>query len=132
MDFDSFDKWQRSKDCVLLHDAEGFDIIKEDHRIALSIDPNAKRQTEDIQGMIRVINAEKALQLYAQRHPNRIENLRVYNDSDIPKNNMYFQIKEGHVSHTNQPLPNTRSLTINELVDYIFKDDKLEMNLMLN
>lgn len=22
MDFDSFDKWQRSKDCVLLHDAE--------------------------------------------------------------------------------------------------------------
>ena len=132
MDFDSFDKWQRSKDCVLLHDAEGFDIIKEDHRIALSIDPNAKRQTENIQGMIRVINAEKALQLYAQRHPNRIENLRIYNDSDIPKNNMYFQIKEGHVCHTNQPLPNTRSLTINELVDYIFKDDKLEMNLMLN
>ena len=43
MDFDSFDKWQRSKDCVLLHDAEGFDIIKEDHRIALSIDPNAKK-----------------------------------------------------------------------------------------
>jgi hypothetical protein len=47
-------------------------------------------------------------------------------------NNIYFEIKNGHVVRTNHPLPNTRSLTIAELADYIFKDDKLEMNLMLN
>lgn len=132
MDFASFNDWQQTRDCVLLHDEEGFDIIKEDYRIALSIDPNARRQTADIPGMIRIINAEKALQLYAARHPDCTENIRVYNDSDIPMNNTYFQIRNGHVSHTDRPLPGTRPLTIAELADYIFKDDRLEMNLMLN
>ena len=60
------------------------------------------------------------------------KNIRVYDDSDIPMNNTYFQIKRGHVVRTNRPLPDTRSLTIAELADYIFKDDSLEMNLMLN
>lgn len=82
--------------------------------------------------MIRVVNAGKALQLYASRHPALTENLRVYNDSDIPMNNIYFHIEDGHVSHTNHPLPHTRTLTINELADYIFADDSLEMTLMLN
>ena len=132
MDFATFDSWQRAKDCVLLHDEEGFEIIKEDHHISLSIDPNTRRETKDIPGMIRIINAEKALQLYANRHPEHAENIRVYNDSDIPMNNIYFEIKQGHVVRTNHPLPDTRSLTIAELADYIFKDDKLEMNLMLN
>ena len=132
MDFAAFNDWQQTRDCVLLHDEEGFDIIKEDYRIALSIDPNARRQTADIPAMIRIINAEKALQLYAARHPDCTENIRVYNDSDIPMNNTYFQIRNGHVSHTDRPLPGTRPLTIAELADYIFKDDRLEMNLMLN
>ena len=132
MDFAAFNDWQQTRDCVLLHDEEGFDIIKEDYRIALSIDPNARRQTADIPAMIRIINAEKALQLYAARHPGCTENIRVYNDSDIPMNNTYFQIRNGHVSHTDRPLPGTRPLTIAELADYIFKDDRLEMNLMLN
>lgn len=82
--------------------------------------------------MIRIINAEKALQLFANRHPEHTENIRVYNDSDIPMNNSYFEIKHGHVVRTNHPLPDTHSLTITELADYIFKDDNLEMNLMLN
>ena len=132
MDFAAFDHWQQTRDCVLLHDEEGFEIIKEDYRIALSIDPSARRQSRSIPAMIRVINAEKALQLYAGRHPDRTENLRVYNDSDIPMNNIYFQIRDGHVTRTNQPLPGTRPLTITELADHIFRDDRLEMNLMLN
>ena len=132
MDFAAFDHWQQTRDCVLLHDEEGFEIIKEDYRIALSIDPSARRQSRNIPAMIRVINAEKALQLYAGRHPDRTENLRVYNDSDIPMNNIYFQIRDGHVTRTNQPLPGTRPLTITELADHIFRDDRLEMNLMLN
>ena len=132
MDFATFDSWQRTRDCVLLHNEEGFDIIKEDDRISLAIDPETRRETKDIPAMIRVINAEKALQLYARRRPACTENLRVYDDSDIPENNSYFQIKQGHVVKTNQPLPGTKVLTIAELADYIFKDDKLEMNLMLN
>ena len=132
MDFSTFDSWQRAKDCVLLHDEEGFDIIKEDCRISQSIEPDACVETKDIAGMIRIINAEKALQLFANHHPEHTENIRVYNDSDIPMNNIYFEIKHGHVVRTNHPLPDTHSLTITELADYIFKNDNLEMNLMLN
>jgi hypothetical protein len=132
MDFKTFDEWQRKKDCVLLHDEEGLEIIKEDNRLTLTLNPTGQQETKDIPAMIRVINAEKALELYAQRHPERTENIRVYDDSDIPMNNTYFQIKRGHIVRTNRPLPNTRSLTIAELADYIFKDDSLEMNLMLN
>ncbi|MCR5077633.1 MAG: GNAT family N-acetyltransferase [Prevotella sp.] len=132
MDFATFDLWQQSKPCVLLHDEAGLDIIKEDFRIAQSINPAAKRQDKDIPAMIRVINAEKALQLFATCHPDRTENLRIYNDSDIPMNNIYFHMEKGHVSRTNHPLPGTRSLTIQELADYLFADDSLEMNLMLN
>lgn len=132
MDFATFDSWQRTRNCVLLHDREGFDIIKEDCRIMQTDEPETCRQTHDIPAMIRIINAEKALQLYAGRHPERTENIRVYNDSDIPMNNIYFQIKNGHVTHTDRPLPGTRPMTIAELADYIFRDDSLEMNLMLN
>ena len=132
MDFDTFDRWQRSKPCIVLHDKEGFDIIKEDFRIAQAIDPDAKRQQNDIPSMIRIINAEMALTLYAGCHPEKEENIRVYNDSDIPMNNIYFCIKKGKVTRTNYPLPDTRSLTIQELADYIFADDTLLMTLMLN
>ena len=66
--FSTFDSWQRAKDCVLLHDEEGFDIIKEDYRISQSIEPDACIETKDIPGMIRIINAEKALQLFANHH----------------------------------------------------------------
>ena len=103
MDFSTFDRWQRAKDCVLLHDEEGFDIIKEDCRISQSIEPDACVETKDIPGMIRIINAEKALQLFANHHPEHTENIRVYNDSDIPMNNIYFEIKHGHVVRTNHP-----------------------------
>lgn len=132
MDFDTFDRWQRSKPCIVLHDKEGFDIVKEDFRIAQAIDPDAKRQQNDIPSMIRIINAEMALTLYAGCHPEKEENIRVYNDSDIPMNNIYFCIKKGKVTRTNYPLPDTRSLTIQELADYILADDTLLMTLMLN
>lgn len=132
MDFKTFDHWQRSKDCVLLHNEEGLEIIKEDHNIELSYNPHAEYQSKNISAMIRIINAEKALQLFAKYHQEWTENIRVYNDSDIPMNNIYFQIDKGHVKHTDRPLPHTRALTITELADFIFKDDILEMNLMLN
>ena len=57
-------------------------------------DPDAKRQQNDIPSMIRIINAEMALTLYAGCHPEKEENIRVYNDSDIPMNNIYFCIKK--------------------------------------
>lgn len=131
-DFSAYDQWQQSRPAILLHSEGGFEVIKEDFRIARSLNPAVQRPTEAVPGMIRVVNAGKALQLYASRHPALTENLRVYNDSDIPMNNIYFHIEDGHVSHTNHPLPHTRTLTINELADYIFADDSLEMTLMLN
>ncbi len=131
-DFAAYDAWQQSHPTMLLHTENGFEIIKEDFRIARSLDPNARRQSHDIPAMLRIVNAEKALQLYASRHPDLKQNLRVCNDSDIPMNNIYFHIEQGHVSHTNRPLSHVRTLTINELADYIFASDPLEMTLMLN
>lgn len=64
----------------------------------------------------------KRFALYAARHPEVTRNFRVYNDSDIPKNNMYFQVANGVVKHTNQPLPDTEALTISELADFILAD----------
>ena len=122
----------KKKTCVILHDKEGFDIIQEDRRLATPDELTAQHDRKNILGMIRVINAEKAFALYAKRHPEEERNYRVYNDSDIPMNNMYFKVKKGRVTHTNRPLPCPTALTINELADLILGDEGLEMNLMLN
>ena len=132
MSFEEFDQWQRKKTCVILHDKEGFDIIQEDRRLATPDELTAQHDRKNILGMIRVINAGKAFALYAKRHPEEERNYRVYNDSDIPMNNMYFKVKKGRVTHTNRPLPCPKALTINELADLILGDEGLEMNLMLN
>lgn len=132
MSFDQFDQWQRSKPCVVLHDEDGFDIVMEDRKLATPEELSEQAARENIPAMIRVISAEKAFALYAARHPEVTRNFRVYNDSDIPKNNMYFQVANGVVKHTNQPLPDTEALTISELADFILADEGLEMNLMLN
>ena len=117
---------------MVLHDEDGFDIVMEDRKLATPEELSEQAARGNIPAMIRVISAEKAFALYAARHPEVTRNFRVYNDSDIPKNNMYFQVANGVVKHTNQPLPDTEVLTISELADFILADEGLEMNLMLN
>jgi GNAT superfamily N-acetyltransferase len=129
MSFDEFDKSQRAKSCVVLHDAEGFDVIKEDIGIAGEDYSPAK---EPIVGMIRVINVTKALEIYAALHPDLTTKIHLRADKDIPANNAYYTIDHGRVNRTDRPCNCCPKMTIAELTDMIFKNENAEMNLMLN
>lgn len=127
--FADFDRVQREKNCVLLHDAEGYDIIREDIRLAGS---DYKPQANDIQAMLRVVNAKRALELYASLHPAENIVIRVDGDDDIPMNNAYYRVSDGKVRQTDEPDAEAMKLSINALAEFLFKDEKAEMNLMLN
>ena len=129
MNFETFDKLQRTKNCVLLHDREGFDIIQEDIRLAGA---DYHPTTEPVQAMIRVVNVKRALELYLKHHPETNTVLRVEDDHDIPMNNAYYILKSGRVKKTDEPDANALRLRIEALADFIFKDEGAEMNLMLN
>ena len=87
---------------------------------------------EPIQGMIRVINALKALRSYAAQNPSLNCTLRIEDDHDIPMNNAYYILSEGQVKQTDEPDAAARRMSINELADWIFQNEHAEMNLMLN
>lgn len=127
--FDEFDAIQRSRRCVLLHDAEGYDVIREDIRLA---GDRYQPQQEDIPAMLRVIDARKALALYAAAHPDERLVIRVTDDADIPENNAYYIIADGTSRRTSEPHPEALKLSVAALAEFIFKDEQAEMNLMLN
>ncbi len=129
MTFEQFDSMQRQKTCILMHDSEGFDVIKED--IALAGD-YYQPATEPIQAMIRVVNAKGALEIWAARKPEMECNLRITDDRDVPMNNAYYIISGGKVRKTDEPDSSAKKLTIAQLADLIFGEEDAEMNLMLN
>jgi GNAT superfamily N-acetyltransferase len=129
MSFEDFDVWQRKRQCVLLHDATGYDIIQDEMRL---YGDELNIQEEPEEGMLRVINAKRALQLYAECHPDKNIKLRVTEDRDIPMNNAYYIINNGKVRQTDEPDSEAKILTINELALFLFKEENAEMNLMLN
>ena len=127
--FKAFDRWQREKTCILLHKQADFDVAKEDILLA-GADYQPAR--EPIQGMIRVINALKALRSYAAQNPSLNCTIRIEDDHDIPMNNAYYILFEGQVKQTDEPDAAARRMSINELADWIFQNEHAEMNLMLN
>lgn len=129
MDFGTFDKIQRQKSCVILHDSEGLEIIKEDIKISGN---NYVPQKNPIKSQIRVVNALQALKNYARKNTDELSSIRVRGDYDIPMNNAYYSIRNGEVFKSNDPDSNAKVLTIAELSEYIFHDEKAEMSLMLN
>ncbi len=129
MDFADFDRWQSSRTCLLLHDEERFDVAKTDIRLAGT---DYHPPTEPIDGMIRVINAHKALKAFARRNRSLSCTIRVEGDEDIPMNNAYYRISDGSVTLSDEPDTAALRMTIRQLADYIFKEEKAEMTLMLN
>lgn len=127
--FADFDRIQRAKNCVLLHDEDGYGVIRDDIRLAGEA---YKPQTEDIPAMLRVIDAKKALRLYVETHPGVDMVIRVEGDADIPMNNAYYVLKDGTVRQTDEPCPSAVKLTIDALARFIFDGEGAEMNLMLN
>lgn len=127
--FEEFDAIQRAKGCVLLHDAEGYDVIREDIRLAGEA---YRPQPDGIPAMLRVVNARKALALYAETRPEKNMVIRVSGDADIPMNNAYYIISEGMVRQTDEPDADALKLDISALAEFIFDGENAEMNLMLN
>lgn len=127
--FADFDMLQRSRQCILLHDSEGYDIINEDIRLA-----GAEYQppTECKQALLRVINAGKALSLYAAVHPDVAMTIKIYGDRHIHLNNAYYIIDNGKVVQTDLPYPEAKELSIEQLAVMIFGEEDATMNLMLN
>lgn len=130
MSFTEFDAWQRQRECAIIHDPDGLEIIKEDIRIS-GKDKDYKPATTQVRGMVRVVNAEKALQLYAWRHHEVTLNIRVQADRDIPMNNAYYVIANGTCERTEEPQADAKVLFIDQLATFIFDGDSPEMCMML-
>lgn len=128
MTFKEFDQWQKAKDCVLLHSQTNYEIIQED----LKQSTDTPLQQKTIPAMIRVINVQKALALYAGLHPMVKMNFRIYNDRHVRMNNLYIKVENGNAESTDQPLENAKVMTIKELADFIFAEESPKMNLMFN
>lgn len=129
LSFDGFNARQKAKDVVLLHTAESFAVAQEDIRISQS---NQTPLPERAHGMLRVVNAKRALDLYAQRFPNERKVIQVYGDEHIHYNNAYYLLRDGEVEQTHRPQPNTFRLSIAELAELIFANTQAQMTLMLN
>jgi hypothetical protein len=129
MTFEEFDRIQRAKSCIVLHNADDFDVIQKD--TVISQDDYQHGQPAQ-RGMIRVINAKCALRLYAKFHPNYEATIHVIDDLDIPMNNAYYIIKGGKVKQTDEPDGNAIKMNISQLAEFIFKDEQAEMTMMLN
>lgn len=129
MTFDDFDRWQRSRSCILLHDSEAFSVALEDIRMA---EPSWQPPKQPVQGMLRVINARRALRIWAAMHTEADMTLRVRADGDIAANNAYYIIRNGRVIQTDEPDAAARLLTIGELAHFLFGGANGEMTLMMN
>lgn len=105
--FAEFDGIQRTRNCVLLHDEDGYDVIREDIRLAGEA---YRPQSDDIPAMLRVVDAKKALALYAATHTGVDMVIRIDGDADIPMNNAYYVLKDGKVRQTDEPCRSAMSL----------------------
>ena len=85
-----------------------------------------------VQGMLRVTDALRALELYASQHPDARMKLRVTGDEDIPSNNTYYTISAGAVIQSEEPDEAATIITLADLATLIFADLDPTMTLMLN
>ena len=125
--FEAYDQWQRSRPCVLLHNEHNWEALQVYSRFDKSyylVKPHYK-------GMVRVINALKALQMYASAHPDLTLTLRVTGDEHISENNSCYAIADGTARRIARCTSIETSLTINQLAEFLFNEAPLEMPLML-
>lgn len=125
--FDAYDRWQQSRPCVVLQDKLNWETLQAYSRFDKSyylVKPHYK-------GMVRVINVMEALRLYASTHPGASLAMRVTGDEHISENNGCYAIKDGTAQRIPQCKSIERSLNINQLAEYLFKESPLEIPLML-
>ncbi len=124
--FETLDRLQRSKDCIVLHDEANWQLLKEDRQLT-----GSQPLEKPFKGMIRIINATEALVLYARQHP-EVEDVLHVVDVEMEQNDAYYRIKNGSVVRTDKPDITARHIPIGELADLIFADEMAEMNAMFN
>ena len=125
--FEAYDQWQRSRPCVLLHNEHNWEALQVYSRFDKSyylVKPHYK-------GMVRVINALEALQMYASAHPDLTLTLQVTGDEHISENNICYAIADGTARRIARCTSIKTSLTINQLAEFLFNETPLEMPLML-
>ena len=125
--FEAYDLWQRSRPCVLLQDERNWKTLQIYSRFTKSyylVKPHYK-------GMVRVVNAMEALQLYAAAHPSLSLTLQVTGDEHVSEYNGCYAIESGTARRIPRCTSIKTSLNINQLAEYIFKNTSLEMPLML-
>ena len=125
--FDAYDQWQRSRPCVMLQDEHNWETLQ----VYSLFDKSYYLVKPHYKGMVRVINALEALQLYAAAHPDQSLGLHITGDNDITENNGCFTISGGTAQRIARCKDIKTILTINQLTEYLFKDTPLEMPLML-
>ena len=125
--FEAYDRWQRSRPCVLLQDERNWETLQVYSRYDKAyylVKPHYK-------GMVRVINVMEALRLYAAAHPELTLTLQITGDGHICENNGCYAISGGTASRIPRCSSIETTLAINQLTEYLFQDTPLEMPLML-
>ena len=125
--FEAYDQWQQSRPCVLLQDERNWKALQ----VYCNFDKAYYLVKPHYKGMVRVINALEALQLYAKAHPEQSLSLQVFEDQHICENNGCYAINNGVAQRIPRCTNIDNSFTINQLAEFIFKDAPLEMPLML-
>ena len=125
--FEAYDRWQRSRPCVLLQSPENWETLQAYSRMDKSyylVKPHYK-------GMVRVINVLEALQLYAAAHPDASLSFHVTGDNHISENNGCYAVGGGTARRIARCHEIKTILNINQLTELLFKKSPLEMPLML-
>jgi len=125
----SYEEWsaeQRKQHCTLLAGREWFEVAQEELRRSGGTAP------APVTGMLRIIDAFQALNLYAHLHPEAEMKLRITDDEVIPANNVYFTVSAGTVIQSEEPDEKALKITIASLAELIFREMDATMTLMLN
>ncbi|MEG2179608.1 MAG: GNAT family N-acetyltransferase [Bacteroidales bacterium] len=86
---------------------------------------------QERKGMARVINAEKILSRYARHFSDQTHFLHIDSDETIPENNGYYIIKEGQCIRGYSPHYHYTTLSVSQLIQFLFADQHPFMSLML-
>ena len=125
--FEAYDQWQRSRPCVLLQNERNWEALQ----VYSRFDKSYYLVKPQYKGMVRVINALEALQMYASAHPDLTLTLQVTGDEHISENNSCYAIADGTARRIARCTSIETSLTINQLAEFLFNETPLEMPLML-
>lgn len=115
------DKQDPDKNKSIIHEQKTINLYKE-------LGYDISQQKPNTIGLLRIINAEKALRLYAKTFPNKEITYKI-NDKQIKENNKIIEIKEGNIKVL-ENVEKFEEIEISQLSYIIFQNSY--MNLMFD